>query len=123
MKRPVNLSLVTMKFPITAIISILHRVSGVVLFLFIPFVLCMLAHSLDSPDGFKWVSALFSGMAAKFFLWAFLSALFYHLVAGIKHLFMDIGFGETMCCAVIASYVVLFLGIAFAVLVGVWLWV
>ena len=47
-KRPVNLDLSTIRFPLPAIISILHRITGIWLFLALPFLLVMLRGSLES---------------------------------------------------------------------------
>ena len=121
-KRPVNLDLTTIKFPIPAIISILHRVSGVYLFIGIGFVVWMLSSSLDSRQGFQAVADVLSGGIAKLVVWITVSAVLYHFVAGIKHLLMDLGIGETkedgpkmaIGAAAIAAILIL--------LAGVWIW-
>lgn len=122
-KRPVNLDLTKMKFPLTAITSILHRISGVLLFIFMPIVLWALATSLSSEQGFAY---LHRAMEQCFFfqlmVWAMVSCLFYHLVAGIRHLIMDLGFGETPCTAKITAIIMLLVFVVLAVLVGVWVW-
>jgi succinate dehydrogenase / fumarate reductase, cytochrome b subunit len=105
--RPVNLNLFTIRFPMTAIASILHRVSGVLLFLFIPFVLCGLQQSLTSEEGFAIVVGYCSTAIARFFIWAGLSALLFHLVAGLRHLVMDCGFFESKSAGKYTSIMVL----------------
>ncbi|WP_204311073.1 succinate dehydrogenase, cytochrome b556 subunit, partial [Stenotrophomonas maltophilia] len=56
-KRPVNLDLRTIKLPVTAYTSILHRISGVILFLGIAVLLFALDKSLSSEEGFEQVKA------------------------------------------------------------------
>lgn len=94
-KRPINLNLFTLRFPITAIVSILHRASGVLLFLLMPLALCFLDKSLLSEEHFLMVRSYFTSSGAKLVLWVASVALFYHVVAGIRHLLMDLSIGET----------------------------
>lgn len=98
--RPVNLSLATvievnLKSPV-AIASILHRLSGILLFFVVPGLLALLSCSLASPESFASTKELLSGVAAKAVLFVSLAGLVYHLLAGIKHLIMDWGFAETL---------------------------
>ena len=95
-KRPVNLDLSTIKFPVTAIASITHRVTGVAIFLALPILLWMLYRSLASPESFADLKALMTSPLVKLVVWAILAVLLYHLVAGIRHLIMDTGVGETL---------------------------
>ena len=76
--RPVNLDISSIKLPITALVSILHRVSGVVLVAVIPVLLYALYVSLQSPMHFELVAAVFALMAVKIILWLSLIALGYH---------------------------------------------
>ncbi len=93
-KRPVNLDIGTIKLPITSYVSILHRVSGVVMFFAVAVLLWILESSLASEQSFNELGALFSSPLCQFVIWATLAALAYHLVAGVRHLIMDMGFGE-----------------------------
>ncbi len=95
-KRPVNLDLSTIKFPITAIVSITHRISGVVLLGGILVLLWMLDASLASENSFNDLRELLGNPVVKLILWAVLAALAYHLVMGIRHIFMDLGIGESL---------------------------
>ena len=79
-KRPVNLDLRTIKLPVTAYTSILHRISGVILFLGIAVLLFALDKSLSSEEGFEQVKACLTSPLAKLVIWGLLSALLYHLV-------------------------------------------
>ena len=93
-KRPVNLDIGTIKLPITSYVSILHRVSGVVLFFAVAVFLWMLESSLASEESFNAVGATLSNPVCQFIIWGSLAALAYHAVAGIRHLIMDFGLGE-----------------------------
>ncbi|WFF38725.1 succinate dehydrogenase, cytochrome b556 subunit [Moraxella nasibovis] len=93
--RPINLPLsqviaVNSKSPI-AMASILHRVSGIVLFLLVPVMLCALQTSLSSPEGF---ASVFDNIAVRFVAWVFVAATAYHFVMGVKHLLADLGCNE-----------------------------
>ena len=52
-KRPVNLDIRTIQLPLTALTSILHRISGIMLFIFLGLILYMLSKSLESEKGFN----------------------------------------------------------------------
>ncbi len=93
-KRPTNLDIGTMRLPITAYVSILHRVSGVATFFALALLLWLLDTSLASEQGFASVKSLFNEPLLKFIVWGSLAALAYHLVAGLRHLVMDMGIGE-----------------------------
>ena len=121
-QRPVNLDLRTFRFPITAIISILHRISGFLLALLIPFLLWGLQTSLDSYDGFDTMQDCFSSIGSRIVLWLVLSMLWYHLIAGIRHVLMDFGIGETKEGGRHGAFCVIALAAIAVILTGVWLW-
>lgn len=121
-QRPVNLDLRTIKLPITAYTSILHRVSGVILFLGIIVMLFALDKSLASEEGFAEVKACLASPLAKLIVWGLLSALLYHLVAGVRHLIMDMGVGESLEGGKLGSKIVIAVSAVIIVLVGVWIW-
>ncbi|MGL5006995.1 MAG: succinate dehydrogenase cytochrome b556 subunit [Plesiomonas sp.] len=93
-QRPVNLDLKTISFPITAIASILHRVSGVITFISLGILLWLLSLSLSSEQGFESARAIVDSFFVKLILWGMLTALAYHVVGGIRHLLADMGYGE-----------------------------
>ena len=121
-KRPVNLDLRTIRLPVTAYSSILHRISGVILFVAIAALLWMLDRSLSSEYGFEQVGATLQHPLAKLILGGILSALLYHLVAGIRHLLMDAGVGESMEGGIRGAKAVLVVSVVLIVLLGVWIW-
>lgn len=120
--RPINLNLFTIHFPLPAIVSILHRISGVILFLLIPFLLWGLHLSLASSEGFNDLHSLMTAPLMKLIIWAILSILAYHLVAGMRHLLMDVGIGEELKTGKFGAMVALAISVLLMVLIGVWLW-
>ncbi|EKN46536.1 MULTISPECIES: succinate dehydrogenase, cytochrome b556 subunit [Pseudomonas] len=121
-QRPVNLDLRTIKLPVTAYTSILHRISGVILFVGIAIMLYAMDKSLASEEGFGEVKACLTSPLAKLVIWGLLSALLYHLVAGIRHLIMDTGVGETLEGGKLGSKIVIAVSVVLILLAGVWIW-
>ncbi|MEY2862954.1 MAG: hypothetical protein RLY58_661 [Pseudomonadota bacterium] len=99
--RPVNLSMgqvlsVNLRSPV-AIASILHRVSGIIIFLLIPVLLWLLQGSLQSPESFAHVhDVIFGNLLVRFVVWVFMAGLIYHFFAGVKHLLADVGVAEEL---------------------------
>lgn len=121
-KRPVNLDISTINLPITAYVSILHRVSGVFLFAGMAVLLWLLDSSLDSQESFAAVRDISSNLIFKLILWVVLAGLAYHIVAGIRHLTMDFGLGESLKGGKIGATIVLVLSAILIALAGVWIW-
>jgi succinate dehydrogenase / fumarate reductase cytochrome b subunit len=120
--RPVNLDLSKFRFPVTALASITHRVAGVILFVAVGFMLWALTKSLESKAGFEQVALVMTHPLAKFITWGILSAIAYHLIAGIKHLLMDAGYFESKESGPLASKVVFALAAVTVIILGVWVW-
>lgn len=121
-KRPVNLDLTTIKFPITALVSITHRLSGVFLFAGMAVLLWLLDSSVTSEEGFAAVQESTANPVFKFVLWVVLAALAYHAIAGVRHLIMDGGVGESLRGGQIGAKLVVILSIVVIALIGVWIW-
>lgn len=121
-QRPVNLDLRTIKLPITAYSSILHRISGVILFLGIAVLLFGLQKSLSSEQGFAEVKECLASPLAKLVVWGLLSGLLYHLTAGIRHLTQDMGIGNTLEGGKLGAKIVFIVAAILIVLAGVWIW-
>lgn len=121
-QRPVNLDLTTIHFPASAKASILHRVSGVIMLVSLALLVWALAISLQSAEGFEFIAGLFSGFIAKFVAWGILTALGYHLLAGVRHLLMDMGHFEEIKSGNASANIVIVLAVILSVLAGVWLW-
>ncbi len=91
--RPVFLNLFQIRLPIAGIMSIAHRISGVIMFLAIPFTLYLLDKSLASANDFNdVVNTIQSPWLLPFYLLV-LWSLFHHLLAGIRYLLIDIDIG------------------------------
>lgn len=121
-KRPVNLDLGSFKYPPMAIASILHRVSGVVLFLLLPIILFILAQLLQSEESFIHMTSSLAHSCYKMILWVFAAALIYHLLAGIRHLIMDMGFGEHLEAGRRSAVFVIVLAVLLSLFLGIWIW-
>lgn len=120
--RPVNLDLSTIKLPITAITSILTRISGVINFVSVGIMLYLLDMSLSGPAGFADAKALLTSPFVKFIVWGILSVSIYHSLAGLKHLVGDFGYGETLEGGVLGSRIIIVLSVVLIALAGVWIW-
>jgi succinate dehydrogenase / fumarate reductase, cytochrome b subunit len=121
-KRPVNLDIGTMRLPLTAWTSIAHRASGVFLFAGMALLIWALDASLASPESFASLQECLANPLAKLVIWAVVAGLIYHSVAGVKHLVMDLGVGETMEGGTLGAKVVLAVSAVLIVLAGVWIW-
>lgn len=123
--RPTNIdipSILSYQLPLPGITSILHRISGFALFFAIPILLCYLGMSLESEAGFKQVQETLDGFFMFLVMWAILAAIIYHLVAGIKHLIMDFGIGETLEGAQQGSKITIAVSAVLILIAGIWLW-
>ena len=106
-----------MRLPITAWAS-----SGVFLFIGTAVLIWMLDASLRSPESFASLQATLDSVPVKLVLWAILAGAAYHSIAGIKHLVMDFGIGETMEGGVLGARIVIALAAVFTLLAGAWIW-
>jgi len=122
-KRPVNLDLGTFKHPLVSVISISHRISGVVLFVGLVFLFNLFDMSLEGELGFASAQTLLlEHSLAQFVTWGLLTALAFHFSAGMKHLVMDFGHGEELESANNAAKFVIGSTVVLAILAGVWVW-
>jgi succinate dehydrogenase / fumarate reductase cytochrome b subunit len=120
--RPKNLDITTFKYPLPAITSLLHRISGAFIFIGVAFMLYLLELSLQSESGFASVQELLSNVFIKLLAWAVLSGLLYHLIAGIKHLLMDLGYGETLKGGFLGACITIALSAVTIIVAGAWIW-
>lgn len=111
-----------MRLPVTAWASITHRASGVFLFAGMGLLLWALDSSLASADGFAALQANLDNPLLKLLMWAVISGLIYHSLAGIKHLVMDMGIGESMDGGILGVRIVVCASIVLIVLAGIWIW-
>ncbi len=120
--RPVNLSLTAFRWPITALVSITHRVTGCALYGGILILLWMLQESLASEDSFNAMRDIVMDPLCKLILWLVLAALSYHTVMGIRHLIMDFGVGESLEGGRRGAVVGIVVAVICIALAGVWVW-
>jgi len=113
--RPVFLDLRRIRFPVGAIASILHRLTGVLLVLAIPAALGLLAHSSSSPAHFREVGRWLEGPLAAVVLAVVLGAAVHHLLAGVRIILMDAGIGVKLGVARRSAWVALLIAAASAV--------
>ncbi len=95
-KRPINLDtaqILAVNNSFIARASILHRASGLVLFLLIPVMLLILSCSLASPEGFD---SVFDNFFVRFLAACFVAGTAYHFIMGVKHLMADMGMNEEL---------------------------
>jgi succinate dehydrogenase / fumarate reductase cytochrome b subunit len=120
--RPKHLDLTKIRFPVTAIVSGMHRISGTVLFLFIPLLLWLLQQSLATPESFEAFRSAVSSPLLKLVLLGLLWAYLHHLCAGIRHLALDLDCGTDIGPARATSKAVLIVSIGLTLVAGAMLW-
>lgn len=121
-KRPINLALHTLTFPPMAIASILHRMTGIVIFLLLPFVMYVFQLSLGGVDDVNRLQTWFSCSFVRLGIWVFGTAMIYHVIAGVRHLLCDLGWGETLPLARWTAYIIVGLSGLGSIFLGILLW-
>jgi succinate dehydrogenase / fumarate reductase cytochrome b subunit len=102
--------------------SILHRISGVIMVFAIGILLLTLSTSLSSAEGFASIQECLDGFFFKFIIFGCLSALTYHLLAGVRHLLMDLGHFEELVSGNASAKLIMIIWLAVSAAIGVWLW-
>ena len=113
--RPVYLNLIKIRLPLTGIVSFAHRISGVLLFLFIPFSVYLLDLSVQSAESFAAVKQLLDQPLMLAVQLLILWSIAHHFFAGIRFLLIDAEIGVEKSQARIGSWLV-FLAEAIAIL-------
>lgn len=88
----VYLNLFAFDLPLTAIASIIHRATGLLLFVLMPLVLYFFKLAVGSESSFDIAVSLMSTFYIKTLVYCFVFALIYHLIGGVKHMIMDLGY-------------------------------
>lgn len=120
--RPKYLNLFQIRLPLPGLVSILHRMSGAVLFLLLPSLLVLFELSLESAQTFARFKAVFSHWAIKLIVIGVVWAYLHHLCAGIRHLALDLNYGTELAAARASSWVVLALSVVLTLAVGAMIW-
>jgi len=106
-KRPVYLNLFRIHLPLAGWVSVLHRISGALLFVAIPLAVWGLSVSLSGEDGFRRMTGCFSQPLPRLILLLLVWALAHHGFAGLRHLALDVHWGVSLRCARQSSIAVL----------------
>lgn len=120
--RPKSFNPLRIKLPLPGVVSILHRISGALLFLTIPLLLTGLQATLAAPESFEAVRLLFLHPLAKLVLIGLLWALLHHFFCGLRYLAMDMDMGLDLPLARRNSWLVMAATLGLTLLAGVWLW-
>lgn len=120
--RPKNLNLLTIRLPINALVSILHRATGCVLFLILPLLLLTLQLSLSSAEHYQTAVYILHSPFSKLMLLGLAWAFFHHFFAGVRHLAMDVHWMTTLMKARFTSKLVLALGVLATLVLAAQLW-
>ncbi|GBL03248.1 succinate dehydrogenase, cytochrome b556 subunit [Glaciecola sp. KUL10] len=121
-QRPVNLDLTTIKLPPAGRASILHRVTGVAMFFALLFVIYAWAISISSEEGFNSVIQAMDAWYGKIILIGTVSALLYHIIGGIRHVIMDMGYWEELESGTLSANIAIGSWIVISIALGVILW-
>ncbi|WP_295882105.1 succinate dehydrogenase, cytochrome b556 subunit [uncultured Thiohalocapsa sp.] len=116
--RPVFLELWHIRLPIPAVVSILHRISGVLMVLSIPVFAWLFAQALASPAGFAASAAFLTHPLVQLGLLVMAWALLHHLIAGIRYLVIDLGIGVDRPTARSTAWTALTAALALTVVVA-----
>ncbi len=122
--RPKYYDLNLFNLPLPALVSIFHRITGVVMFLFlIPVTLYLLQGSLKSESGFNfWKNVLTTFPLVKLIMLGFVWAFVHHFYAGLRYLLLDLHIGITKAASRTSSIAVLILGVLTTAIIGARLW-
>ncbi|MFZ2525588.1 MAG: succinate dehydrogenase, cytochrome b556 subunit [Candidatus Ferrigenium altingense] len=120
--RPKHLALHLIKLPLPGFVSILHRISGLLLFLALPLLLLMLQYSLRSIETYTQLMAVLAHPLAKLMLLGLLWASLHHFCAGLRYLAIDLDYGVKLAQARASSKAVLAVSLMLTALLGAKLW-
>lgn len=106
------------RLPLAGIVSILHRISGLLMFVLLPFILYMLDKSLTSEISFEYFRGYTSHFLVKLAILALAWSYLHHFCAGVRHLLMDLHMGLDKDSARKSSVAVFAVSIPLAALVA-----
>jgi succinate dehydrogenase / fumarate reductase, cytochrome b subunit len=116
--RPKHLNLMQIRLPLPGWVSILHRISGAGLFLFLPLLLWLLDKSLGTEVGFDALKEYLALWPLKLVLFGLLWAYLHHFCAGIRYLFLDMHKGIDLPSARLSAISVLAVSLPLTLLAG-----
>lgn len=115
-RRPVFFNLVQIQMPVGSITSIMHRVSGVLLALGIPYSIYLLQLAIEGPQTYAHVAGMLESTAVRIALALWVWALAHHVLAGLRHMFSDIDIGSRLPAARRSAWIVNGAGLAIGLL-------
>ncbi|HYR05469.1 MAG TPA: succinate dehydrogenase, cytochrome b556 subunit [Gallionella sp.] len=121
-QRPKYLALHLIKLPLPGFVSILHRVSGLLLFLVLPLLLLLLQYSLCSLETYTRLMGMLAHPLSKLMLFVLLWGFLHHFCAGLRFLAIDLAYGVKLQQARASSKAVLAVSLLLTVLFGAKLW-
>jgi succinate dehydrogenase / fumarate reductase cytochrome b subunit len=121
-KRPKYLNLLKIKLPLPGVVSILHRVSGALLFAVIPLFLGMFQLTLASAETYENVRQGLASPLVKLVLIGLVWGFLHHFFAGLRYLAMDMDYGLDLDKTRRSSKLVMVFSLGLTVLIGGWLW-
>tara|TARA_B110000014_G_C19584167_1_gene310500 strand:- start:113 stop:499 length:387 start_codon:yes stop_codon:yes gene_type:complete len=109
--RPVNINLIKIKLPISALTSITHRLAGMyIFFITYPLTVFLFYFSISSSESFiNLTNMLINSIYISTFVAFSYLVLWYHILTGVRHLIMDMHIGESLEASKYSSIFVLFL--------------
>ena len=121
-KRPVHLDLAKIRLPIPGIVSILHRISGVILFFSLPVLVYLFSGTLSSAEDYQTYLNIVANPFIKIVLFGLLWAYLHHFMAGIRFLVLDAHKGLELATARLTAKIVAALPLLVTLIMGVTLW-
>jgi succinate dehydrogenase / fumarate reductase cytochrome b subunit len=121
-KRPLkNLYLPGIHLPVGGVVSILHRLSGVLLVVCLPLILWLLQQSLTDSDHYQRIRAMLATLPFRLFFLLLGIMLAHHLLAGLRHLLQDIEIGVTREGGRWGAWIVMLVVGLVSVVVSLWM--
>lgn len=121
--RPKYYDLNLLNLPLPALVSIFHRITGVVMFLaLIPLTLYLLQATLASESGFNFWKNTLNWPLVKIIVLGFVWAFLHHFYAGLRYLLLDLHIGIDLKSARASSVIVFVLGLVTTAIVGARIW-
>ena len=121
-QRPVFLNLLQIRLPIGGVLSIIHRVSGVLLVLAIPVLIYFLQLLNDGEESFAQAQTFLQTLSGKLVLSLIIWLLIQHSMSGIRHLLMDLDFSYDKHVARTTARVAFVCSSMLIVVTGILIW-
>lgn len=117
-ERPVFLNLSKIHIPVMAVMSIAHRLTGLLMFLFIPFVVYLMSLSLQSPQGYRDALLYLDLPLVKLLALVLIWSVAHHLLAGIRYILIDFDWGVDKAMGRMSAKAVLVVAVIVALIYG-----